>query len=122
MKLNGKSINDGVPHRGVFPIVPEKDAVHTHWNWVDATITMKDGRANLAVHRMSPSSDKPTQESQWDQVNMLWNLKHQRSAQHASARDYWTEYGTASYDRNSVSREYWNTYRSPYVMMNETAK
>jgi hypothetical protein len=122
MTLNGKPLADGLPHRGVFPIVPEKDAISTHWNWVDATVTIKDGRGDVAIHRISPSEQKPTKDSEWDDINLHWALRHQQQPQHLSCEEYWTQNSGESYNAAALSESYRNGLKYVRVEVREKAK
>ena len=106
MKVNGKSVNDGMPHRGTFPIAPERNS-EPYWKWVDATVSIKNGQGHLVINRLSSSETVPAKESEWDQVNVQYPLRRQSQTQHLNPDDYW--YCNTPGQRfllNNVSAEY----------------
>lgn len=121
MKMGNTKIADGHSHRGVFPIAPEKDAP-LHWKWIDATVTVVGNKAGLAIHRISSSDTKPVNDSQWDNVNMQYALRHQANPQHLNATEFWTA-NTGKVLWKGLSSEYKNAYRPErYLIINENAK
>ncbi len=57
MVVNGSPINDGLSHRGVFPI----DVEGAYFKWVDATVQVNSGgTGSIEIHGLSPNTgDKP---------------------------------------------------------------
>jgi len=93
LKVNGQDVFDGKPHRAVFPIAPPHGEIdNRHWKWIDATIQRVGTEAELVVYGISPSSDKPSSESQfdkWPSEKAIWKLKIYDKPHHASFDNFW---------------------------------
>jgi hypothetical protein len=94
MVVNGQSVLDGKPHRAVFPINAQGGG---HFHWVDATIQYgRDKKGHPAmeveIHKISASKDKPTSESQWNEIGKSYPLAYLTEPQHVPAGDYLSLY------------------------------
>jgi hypothetical protein len=87
MVVNGQSVLDGKPHRAVFPINAQQGG---HFHWVDATIQyVRDKKGHpvmeVDVHKISASKDRPTSESQWNEIEQRYPLAYVTKPQHVPA-------------------------------------
>ncbi|HEY9786357.1 MAG TPA: hypothetical protein V6D17_13200 [Candidatus Obscuribacterales bacterium] len=89
LEVKGQKLIEGKQIRTVFPIKHQQ--VDAHWNWIDATIQLKqNGMVDMAVNRISASEKQPKwdDDSPWDQVNLHYTLPYYSTPQHVAAADY----------------------------------
>ena len=91
LKVDGRNITDGQPHRHVFPIKPS--AGNSHWRWIDATLTAKDSNhMELSIHKLSPSRESTapntSDATKWDEVNLGFILPRSESPRHVDAQRF----------------------------------
>lgn len=87
---NGK-IFDGKPHRFVAVINPYAGAMR-HYKWIDATVQGDGEKSTLTIHRLSPRSERPVADSDWDLTDnrfARFPLRKSESPQYVNAEDYW---------------------------------
>lgn len=119
LMLSGSKILDGNPHRAVFPIAPSRNGGERHWKWVDATIQRVGSDVGFEIHRLSPSTEKPASDDQFDHCQTpRYKMHISNSPEHLkSAKDFWD----AMHDTRLIPGQHWNGHFH-YVRLDERVK
>ena len=115
LKIDGKSVFDGAPHRALFPIAPMPGS-ERHWKWIDSTIENVGGTPVVTIHRISPKSERPTQDSDWDpwpSTHSRFALKVYKEPHHTEAGHFWPAFDSGE-ENKRIRNDFW--HNSYYTM------